>query len=401
MSDVATALMSGPEIMLRPEEILIDARFDIRRYSDENPDEIKKVERLSRTIEQRQLDAGVVISNGSGKFILYAGHRRRKAIILANERRSQAGQSLLKMRVVVDSSGLDPLRAAIQSNMQRENLSPMELANLIKRVRKENDWSGFPGAKKVADYMGIDITTVTQHERFHTAAPEIREALHNGSLTPQGAFSMMNVKKPEVADVLEKAKEQQKRINKRSLDAKAAKGEVAESQMTSEEVQQEKEAAPIKITQPAIIAAIRETPEAVARVIPMTRKEIIEFFMELDGPAYGFMNGATRQFLDYFCNSLCPGRGDKKKALKKFDAMCANADQGTQAKADKAADALESPADNKTATGRLKRVDAGIKKEKPVKEVKAVKEKPSKAASKKEAGKKPAKKAAKSKPTVK
>ncbi len=403
MSDVAQVLHEN-ELALRPEEITIEERFNVRRFAESSEKELKKLDLLSRVIERDgQTDPAVAIVNDTGGYTLICGHRRRRAIIIANERRAAAGQSLLRVRVAIDKSGRDPKRIARLSNIQRENLSPMQLATTIKEVKEENNWIGFPGSKKVAEYLGIDTATVTQHERFLTADKETQNQLHSGELTPQGAFTMLNVPEEKRAEVFGKAREKQKELDSRKQwadDNGAKKGEMKTKLANGVEVPviEPKKAAkqPDKLTQPAIVAAIRETPNATVKDVPRTRKEVIEFFMSLDGPAYGFANGAVRQFVDYFCNSFCPGRGTEATLLKKFDAMTAGADQGTESKKD-----TQPAEEKKTASGKLKRVDAGVKKTEEEKS--AAKEKAAKTPkpATKKAGKKPVKKALKKKAAAK
>lgn len=397
MSDVAKVLMPDLE-NLRPEDLIVDPKFDIRKYGDGDPNELSKVERLSRTIERDgQLDAGIVIPHpsGNGKYVLIAGHRRRRAYMLANERRSANGQSLLKMTVKVDRSGGDPLRKACVSNMQREQLTPMELATLISRIRSENNWLNFVGAKKVAEYLGIDVTTVTQHDRFLSADEATKRELQDGTLTAHGAFTMLTVKPAERADVIERAKGKQRDIDARKITEPAiGHGDRAKVAPPSDSHADNKEREDSgKLTQPAIIAAIRDTPDVSEKPIPRTRKELIEFFMGLDGPAYGFSNGATRQFVDYFCNAFAVGSGTEKTMLRKFDSMVAGSDPGTESSRDKDASATV-PEDKKTATGRLLRVDKGM--EKPAATKKAKADKPVAEAKSKPSKKDPAKKTAKS-----
>lgn len=368
MSDVQVVLHEN-ELALRPEELTIEDRFNVRRFRETAEDEIKSIERLSRTIERDgQLDAGIAITNKAGGYTLYAGHRRRRAIILINERRAVAGQSLLRMRVVIDKSGGDTKRKARISNIQRQDLSPMQLATTIREVREENHWVEFPGAKKVADYLGIDTATVTQYERFLTADKHTQDALHSGEMSPGTAFIALTIKPEKVEEVFGKARQKQAEIDGRKKwadDNGAAKGDMTLKLSNGADVPVMKphEAAtqPNKLTAPAILAAIRETPDATTKDVPRTRKEIISFFMELDGPAYGYANGTVREFVDYFVSQWACGRPTGLKTvspdqmlLKKFDAMVAQADGGTESKRDK------EPVEAKTtATGKLKRTDAG------------------------------------------
>ena len=143
----------------------------------------------------------------TGKLRVVAGHRRLQAVQLVNERRSARGKGLLRLRCVVDRSERDHLHTAIATNVQRRNLSPMDLALLIERLRKKFKWAGQTGTAQVAAYLGVLRITVTQHERLRTLSDDLQEQVHRGTLTPQSAFELMPFPPEERPRILHRARE--------------------------------------------------------------------------------------------------------------------------------------------------------------------------------------------------
>ena len=289
-----------------PNEIQTDARFNVRPSSADDDGEI---ERLAQSIEESgQIDPGVVVpvnqTDEGEDYILLIGHRRRRAITLINTKYALLGKPLLKMKVAVDRSTRaysEQLRHAIASNLHRKSFTPMDLALLIQRLKTENKWIGYQGSKKVADFLGVNPATVTQHERLLGADASIQAGVSTGKLSAQSAFDLLSVKPEKLEEV-----------NERSAQA-APTGRAKNN---------------------VVKRAIRETEEATARVVSRTRKEIISFFEDLDAPAYGYPDGAIRQFATYF-QSWTQGGGTARTLTAKFDAMTAKAPQGTKSSAEK------------------------------------------------------------------
>lgn len=326
-------------IYLRPEKIQVDERFNVRPYSDQDPD----IDQLAESIERDgQLDAGIVYpvtkkglnaSDTPDEYVLIAGHRRRRALIINNETRSRSGQPLLKMRVTIDRSGGDHLRKAISSNLHRSDFSPMDLATLITRIMADNGWDkqDFASSKKVAKYLGVSPTQITQHLRFLKAPKEIQEKLHSGELSAQSAFDLLSVSQEKREQVLNLAAEIQAQTDESK--GKASKSSKGAPQIVVPPSSNKSESTPSKkrIERPAVVKAIRTLgDDESASPIPRTRKEIVEFFASLDGPAYGHVDSQVRTFVAYFTEKWVQGKGTDKTLLSKFDAMVAGSDKGNK-----------------------------------------------------------------------
>lgn len=340
MSDVAVTMPSATEFEVRPEDLVIDERFKRAGPMDEER-EAKLVEQLANTIERDgQLETVLVAEVKKGEedvYVVVSGHRRRRAIVLINERRSQNGKELMKVRCKVERGDL--IRKSLIINLQRKNYSAMQLAHEIKRIRDDKKWEGFAGLKKIAEYMQLDVANIRQHEKLLDAPREIQEKLEEGRIGMQGALELMEVKPEKVPKVLKKAEELQVERDRNltpSHRAKRAKEGVKEGE---------------RIETPAIREAIKETPMATDpnKKPPLTRREILEAIEQFDSDAYGYADGATRIWVRYFVDVYAANKGTNATMIRKFDEMTAKAYHGTRPKK-----ADEDSAKKKTAPKKTK-----------------------------------------------
>lgn len=346
MSDVDRSVLQGFEnhLALLPQEIGEDPKYDIRLYASDSTKakEEKKIAFLAQSLERDgQLDDCLVVPApevaGNGhhpKYIMVAGHRRRAAAILVNDKRGAAGQPLLRLRCRVLDPGDAVVRKCAASNLQREDLSPMHKALLFERTRKQEGWGEGPKAdKKVAEFFGVSLALVTTHNQFLTADHKIKEALASGEISADTALELIRSVRPEnVGKVLEGSRVEQIRAA-----ADRAADEVARGKKTPDEAKEDiRKAASGRIEAPAARKAIRSQPDEDKEgtgPVPLTRKEIIEEFASLDGPAYGPENGVVRQWARYVVEKWVKGEGSTKGMLKLFDKMV----DGKVEAADKAA----------------------------------------------------------------
>ncbi len=332
MSDVANpnALAQIEMKYLLPSEIQVIEEYNVRPWMKDDANEGRLIDRLAQDMEQNgQLDDCVVRpgraagSDVGPEWVLFIGHRRRRAAAVINERRTVEGGELFRLRCRVDSSGGDIKRKAIASNLQRKDFSPMDLAQLVHDLKKEHGWEGFKGSKECGKYLNVSTETVTQHEKFLGADSQIQRDLVSGKLTAQNAFMLIDAKPSKVAEVMDAAHEEQAKEDLRK--GKAVKVD-----------KQTGKAKPDKIEAPAIRKALRKVEDSTEKDVPRTRKEILEWFESNDGPAYGFPDSAVRKFVRYFCDKWAAGVVKSDKGLSQlFDEAVEKSNQGTKAAQEK------------------------------------------------------------------
>jgi ParB/RepB/Spo0J family partition protein len=312
------AIAAGHEVIeLLPNQIRTLPEYNVRLWSGNGEEEL--IIALARQIEESgQEEAAIVvpvaIKNGPEDYVLVAGHRRLQAVQLVNERRSARGKGLLRLRCVVDRSERDHLHTAIATNVQRRNLSPMDLALLIERLRKKFKWAGQTGTAQVAAYLGVLRITVTQHERLRTLSDDLQEQVHRGTLTPQSAFELMPFPPEERPRILHRAREIQ---SERDAAAEEEKGEEAVATVPH-------------IQHPAMRQAVRErTSVAVRPMPPLDRRELLEAVEQFDADPYGWPDGAVRRWVRYFVDEYARGRGDEAEMRRLFGCMIVGCVKGT------------------------------------------------------------------------
>lgn len=337
--DEAVTAHGAEAIYLKPEELLIDERFNMRPYSSKIEDEDKAVESLSLAIEkQGQLDPIIVIPSlptfssdhpeQDERYVIIAGHRRRRALALLNSRLEQKHNGTAKRVAawcVVDRRAGDPVQKAFSSNWDRKNPSPMDVAFKIKELRKEFG-DEFAGTKKIGRYLGMNAASVTQYEKLigPGCSGELQKALHDGTLSMDSVLEVLKAKvQPEKQpEVIKAAREIQKSEAKEKSE-KASTPEKAEKALKAGEK--------ARIEKPAVKKAIkRAVPEASLKPSFREFKDLLE---GLDGPAYGNQDGAVREWVRYTIDKYLEGEGTETTWVKKFDAMVEKAPKGTRSEA--------------------------------------------------------------------
>jgi hypothetical protein len=349
----------GDVLFLLPNELVTDPKYNVRPYSSQhdNGEESARVEKLARSIEKDgQLDDMLVIERqqtvyegkgldarpaaGALEHVLLAGSRRRRAIAMLNGQRTSQGQAQVRCRVRVlrGKDAEEVLRKALVSNIQRQNLSAMDLALNIDRLTKENKWEGFKGDKKIAAYLEVSVATVTQHRKFLTADKGLQAQLHEGVLSAQSAFELLEVPAEKRERVVARAQEIQREDDlDKALKTKGGEGKKAAAVQAAVDQSPSKR----RVKAPAVRQAIVEVaPEAAAKV---TRAAILEWFDAQDGPGSA---AAVRAFVRYLVDKWVVGEGTERTLREKWDAATVEPSKGELKAAEKAEKAEEAAAKN-------------------------------------------------------
>lgn len=305
------------EVLLLPEEITIDPRFNVRRWQVDEESERLKINNMAASIMSvGQLDAVVAVPHrlvephhpGVSLYpVLTIGHRRHRAVAMINEIRVKANLEPLRLRVRLDESGGDHYQKAIVSNLHRSDYSPMELAALIVDLRATMS------VPEVATYLRVSETLVTDRERLiHESDPATQAALHRGELSVAEALNILDHSVAKRVEILETAK----RIEAEKSDIRARPGRVRETVDGSKS----------PISRASLSKAITEVT---GRPQPKTRADILQFIIDLDAPAYGYPDAAVRKW-SRIAQLWTKGQATDSKMQALFDQMTLKADKGTR-----------------------------------------------------------------------
>jgi len=151
-----------------------------RRYFDEDA-----LQDLAASIrEHGVLQPVLVRPRADGDFQIIAGERRWRASRIAG---------LTEIPVIVEQIDDDAaLEIAIIENLQREDISPLEEADMFERMTSEHGYS----LRKLATKLGKDKGYVENRLRLADAPAEVRELVSIRSDTLSHAYELMKVDDP-------------------------------------------------------------------------------------------------------------------------------------------------------------------------------------------------------------
>lgn len=137
---------------------------------------------LSASIRLHDIIQPLTVSpQKNGKYKLIAGERRYRAAKLAG---------LKDIPVYIrQTNNSSLLELALLENLQRENLSAIEIALSYRRLMEDLDYT----QEQVAERMGKERSTVTNYIRLLKLPPDIQVAVRNGSISMGHARAIINV----------------------------------------------------------------------------------------------------------------------------------------------------------------------------------------------------------------
>jgi ParB family chromosome partitioning protein len=140
---------------------------------DEDPDNPRKVfpleaiEELAHDIAQRGILQPIVVSDGpvQGRYLIRFGSRRWRAALKAG---------LTEVPVIFAVQHRDAYDQ-VAENLKRQNLSPLELAQFIRRRVDAGESNA-----EVGRQLGMDLSTVAHHLALLSLPPVLDQALRSG-----------------------------------------------------------------------------------------------------------------------------------------------------------------------------------------------------------------------------
>ena len=301
-------------LFLDTSEIVESDVTNVRPWTSKESDEeeLKKIELLAETIqEEGQIQPVVVRKNGNGKYELVAGRRRKRAIELINAGREKGKE--LKVSAVVSVSATEnqnAFRQATIENIHRKQINPIDIAVNIRNVREKFEWKGTKETSKVAAFFKVSKASVIQYERLLGLPEEVQKKVYTGELTRDDAFRLTSI--DNVPPVIEEAQLLSNRILAEGGTAKQAKA--AKSGV-------------IKKAAKEVKSAKRKAQGKEVKPEPRSRREIIEFFEGMLGPAYGYSNSDVHVFVGKFVD-WCKGTIADSTLEKYWAKIVEKADKG-------------------------------------------------------------------------
>ncbi len=146
--------------------------------------EFKNLEPLAQSIKENGMLQPVIVRRKDGEYFLVAGERRWRAAVKAGLKRIPA--------IVKEVSDREAAALALVENTLREDLSPLEIAEDLEKLRQ-----GFHlSHEELARITGMDRSSVTNLLRLLKLPGKIKEALHRGEISMGQARALLSVQDP-------------------------------------------------------------------------------------------------------------------------------------------------------------------------------------------------------------
>ncbi len=208
----------------------------------------------------------------------------------------------------------DLFKLATSANIHRTQNSMLDMAHIVQEAFDRNGWRGKGGGKKVAEYLGIQESRVSEYQKLLHAPPDVKSKIESGEIaTLEAALKLMSMpadKREEVGRIAaeiaqeeaeEKAERQGKRKGNPTPKVPAFKpGKENKAKVKTKHVERAAKESGVETT---------STPRA--------KSEISEFFEQVSAAAYPKQAVA---FAEYFVGTWMKGDGSDRKARELFDA---------------------------------------------------------------------------------
>jgi ParB family chromosome partitioning protein len=178
--DIASVATPGEHIKQLPLDAILVNPDQPRKHFDENA-----LQELAASIKEHGIIQPLVVTPKGDSYRIVAGERRFRASQIAG---------LTKVPAIVrNHKELEELEIALVENVQRVDLSPLEQAVSIVRLRDQ--FSLTP--KQIAQKLGKAETTVSNIVRLLQLPPEAVEALQKNDITEGHARAILALKTDE------------------------------------------------------------------------------------------------------------------------------------------------------------------------------------------------------------
>jgi ParB/RepB/Spo0J family partition protein len=157
----------------------------------EHPDKEELVG-LAQSIKELGMQVPVLAYREGTSFVLYDGDRRVDAALMAGQEYVPA---LVEDR---ELPAVEVLLRKLVIHIQREDLSPIDKAKLLRRIMTE----GRLTAAQVAVKSGMSPAGVSKHLALLLLSPEVQEQIARGKLAMSTAYELAKLSDPEARDRL-------------------------------------------------------------------------------------------------------------------------------------------------------------------------------------------------------
>ena len=171
-----------------PIQSIAPSPYQPRKHFD-----FKTIQSLAESIKNIGVIQPIVVrEKGNGRFELIAGERRLEALKYIKAETVPV--------IIKNVSDLEAFKITLTENIQREELSPIEIANAIKQIKMEFNLTD----KDVGKILGMSRPQITNYLRILKLPLEVREAIEKGEISFGHAKSLLSIPDGQILDVFKK-----------------------------------------------------------------------------------------------------------------------------------------------------------------------------------------------------
>ncbi len=153
-----------------------------------NPFQVRRdfsgIDELADSIKETGVLQPILLKRDEAGYMLIAGERRWRAALKAGLRRIPA--------IVKELNEREAAVITLIENVMRDDLSPIELAEDLEKLRKNYSLSH----EELAKISGMDRSSVTNLLRLLNLPKKIKDALHKGEINYGQARALLSIEDP-------------------------------------------------------------------------------------------------------------------------------------------------------------------------------------------------------------
>jgi len=316
MADADTTTQRNQYLYLDPAQLAANEANEKARPNESPESRRKRVEEMAESIAANGQEYPVLVveidSDDAVTYEYVDGGCRVEAIAHLNERANfqpmQVWCSLLDPRS-------DLFRTAATANLHRTQNSILDMAYIVQEARERNGWKGRGTGQKIAEYLGLSPSRVSEYEKVLHAPQSVRQRIESGEIVSlDAALKLMGVPAAEQEHVAERAAEiaEEEQGDDREVHASNVRADDRNvGQHDSAPPAAMRGGAKTKVKAKHVARAARE----VGHKSPRSKADILVFFAKL------VINGypAPVQAFAKYLAEWAAGSGTDKKLAELFD----------------------------------------------------------------------------------
>ncbi len=303
-------------LYLAPEQLTANEANEKARPAEKPEDRAARVRMMAQSIAANGQELPVLIVQVEADDVVtyeyVDGGCRVEAIAALNEEKvnGDAGRPVWCSLVEPDA---DLFKLATSANIHRTQNSMLDMAHIVQEAFDRNDWKGKGGGKKVAEYLGIQESRVSEYQKLLHAPPDVKAKIESGEIaTLEAALKLMSMPADKREEVGRRAAEIAQEEAEEAAERKGRKGNPTPKVPTFKPGKENKAKVKTKHVERAAKESGVETTST-----PRAKSEISEFFEQVSAAAYP---KAAVAFAEYFVGTWIKGDGSDRKARELFDA---------------------------------------------------------------------------------